>query len=50
MQCRRWLCRGSGEHVHKESARNTGRPLVGDDQPDADDGQAERPGVAERRV
>jgi hypothetical protein len=45
------LRRGSGgSMVHKESVRNTGRPrgVVRDDQPDAREGQAGRPEVAER--
>jgi hypothetical protein len=38
------------QHVHKESARNTGKPqgVVKDDQPEAREGQAGRLGVAER--
>src|SRR5216684_3656576 len=40
------------QHVHKESARNTGSPKAWsiDDQPEAREGQAGRPGVAERFV
>ena len=40
------------QHVHKESVRNTGKPQgqVGDDQPDAREGQAGRHEVAERFV
>src|SRR5438046_10539398 len=39
------------QHVHKESARNTGSPkAASDDQPDAREGWAGRPGVAERFV
>ena len=42
------------QHVHKESARNTGSPhgVVRDDQPDArvEDGPETSPGVAERFV
>jgi len=39
-------------HVHKESARKHGKPqgVVSDDQPEAREGQAGRPGVAERFV
>src|SRR5882724_5638155 len=38
------------QHGHKESARNTGKPpgVVREDRPDAREGQAGRPGVAER--
>ena len=41
-----------GQHVHKESARNTGSPLAwpGTAKPDAREGQAGRSGVAERLV
>jgi Invasion associated locus B (IalB) protein len=39
------------QHVHRESARNTGNPRRGgDDQPEAREGPAGRPGVAERFV
>src|SRR4030088_3401601 len=40
------------QHVHKESVRNTGNPEAwfSDDQPEAREGQAGRPGVAERFV
>src|SRR6202048_2890106 len=40
------------QHVHKESARNTGDPKgwSRDDQPDAREGQAGRPGESERFV
>src|SRR6202045_3669561 len=40
------------QHVHKESARNTGDPKAWsrDDQPDAREGQAGRPGESERFV
>src|SRR6476659_8394894 len=40
------------QHVHKESARNTGSPKAWsiDDQPEAREGQAGRLGVAERFV
>src|ERR1700682_1551902 len=39
-------------HVHKESARKHGKPqgVVSDDQPEAREGQAGRPGGAERFV
>ena len=39
------------QHVHKESARNTGSPNGDrDDQPEGREGQAGRTGVAERPV